>query len=386
MGPCSTGWSPRSTRRGMTRAAHAHRAGAEVGDEAQEGQGQATRARSCSASGRAPSRPATATAWTSGRSGTSRTTREFLGPAVQGRQAAHAAALPQALRRRRARDPRRRAATRATRCCSARPRRSATTNVVSPLAFLRGALCLNRGLQGQAELQEAADRRLRAPRLHAQGGPDVRLRRQGRGEHRLARPADRGARQGGARRARSTANRGIYLTEFGIQSRPDPLAGVKLARQAEYTAISEKIAYANPRVKAFSQYLHARRSAARQGRSQRYSGFESGLRTSKGKRKPAYNAFMLPLVATQYGSRDVLWGRVRPATGPTQVVIEHKIGNGQVEAADRAADRRRLRLRHAAPQQAPLPREVDAARRRRRSPVRRSGAYWTRSDVSDIHV
>ena len=47
----------------------------------------------------------------------------------------------------------------------------------------------------------------------------------------------------------------IYLTEFGIQSKPDPIAGVGLRGQAEYLAISERIAYANPRVVAFSQYL-----------------------------------------------------------------------------------------------------------------------------------
>ena len=51
---------------------------------------------------------------------------DFLGPQYKRRPAAHAEALPQALRRRRGRDPRRRPATRATRCCSARPRRSAT--------------------------------------------------------------------------------------------------------------------------------------------------------------------------------------------------------------------------------------------------------------------
>jgi hypothetical protein len=75
-------------------------------------------------------------------------------------------------------------------------------------------------------------------------------------------------------------------------------------------------------VKAFSQYLLRDDRKRKDG----YSGFESGLRTAKGKKKPSYNGFMLPLVVTRYGSNDVLWGRVRPATGPTQVVIEHKVG------------------------------------------------------------
>ncbi len=35
----------------------------------------------------------------------------------------------------------------------------------------------------------------------------------------------------------------VYITEFGIQSKPDPIYGVSQQRQAEYRAISEKIAY-----------------------------------------------------------------------------------------------------------------------------------------------
>ena len=65
-----------------------------------------------------------------------------------------------------------------------------------------------------------------------------------------------------ARAGRIDGNRGIYLTEFGVQSYPDQIAGVTPRRQAEYLAISERMAYANPRVKPFSQYLMKRRQAA----------------------------------------------------------------------------------------------------------------------------
>ena len=34
----------------------------------------------------------------------------------------------------------------------------------------------------------------------------------------------------------------VWLTEFGIQSVPDPAFGVSFLRQAEYRAISERIA------------------------------------------------------------------------------------------------------------------------------------------------
>jgi hypothetical protein len=48
---------------------------------------------------------------------------------------------------------------------------------------------------------------------------------------------------------------GIYLTEFGVGSRPDPLRGVSFTAQSEYRSISERIAYRSGRVRAFSQYL-----------------------------------------------------------------------------------------------------------------------------------
>jgi hypothetical protein len=204
-------------------------------------------------------------------------------------------------------------------------------NVVSPLGFLRGALCLSKDYKKSSGCKKLridgyahhAYTRKAGPWFVSDNEDEVSIG----SLRRLTTALDKAAKAGAI-----ASNRGIYLTEFGIQSKPDPFAGVSLERQAEYTAISERIAYANPRVKAFSQYLlfddQPRKNVPR---SQRYSGFETGLRTSKGKKKPAYNAFILPLAATRYGSRDVLWGRVRPATGPTQVTIEHRVGKGKWE-------------------------------------------------------
>jgi hypothetical protein len=117
---------------------------------------------------------------------------------------------------------------------------------------------------------------------------------------------------------------GLYLTEFGIQSKPDPFVGVTQARQAEYRSIAERIAYRNSRVRAFSQYM-LRDDLPRAGsRYARYSGFESGLRTAEGKEKQAYAGFRLPLVADRSGSRVTLWGLARPAHGVTQVAIDYR--------------------------------------------------------------
>jgi hypothetical protein len=199
-------------------------------------------------------------------------------------------------------------------------------NLVSPLGFLRGATCLNSAYQethGCAKLRidgyaHHAYTRKNGPNFVHPDADDVSIG----ALTRLVRALDRAARAGVIDRRRR-----IYLTEFGIQSKPDPVAGVSLRRQAEYLAISERIAYANPRVVAFSQYLLVDDQPRKGSRLQRYSGFESGLKTSKGKRKPAYDGFILPLAVKQYGSSDVLWGRVRPATGPTEVTIEHRIGD-----------------------------------------------------------
>jgi hypothetical protein len=130
---------------------------------------------------------------------------------------------------------------------------------------------------------------------------------------RLRRALDRAA------RARAIPRRvGIYLTEFGIQSKPDPIYGVSQTRQAEWRAQAEQIAYRNSRVRAFSQYLM--RDDAKQGR--RYGGFESGLRYHGGRRKKAYRAFRLPMTATRTSRRRVrLWGLVRPAKGHTRVTV-----------------------------------------------------------------
>ena len=94
-----------------------------------------------------------------------------------------------------------------------------------------------------------------------------------------------------------------------------------LARQAEYLAIAEHMAYVNPRVRSFSQYLLSDDKPRKGRRVERYGGFESGLRRSDGRAKPSYASFRLPLAVETYGRCDVLWGRVRPQATQTKVTI-----------------------------------------------------------------
>src|SRR4051794_2157756 len=194
-----------------------------------------------------------------------------------------------------------------------------TGHVVAPLTFLRGALCLSSSyhkrkscsnLPADGYAHHAYTTRL-GPFYKPQGPNDVTIGVLSR----LVRALDRAGAAGAIKRGM-----GIYLTEFGIQTDPpDKIYGVPLARQAEFYAISERIAWRNARVRSFSQYLLTDDNADALGG---FGGFESGLRFANGRVKtPGYEGFRLPLVAVRRGSHATLWGRVRPATGATTVEV-----------------------------------------------------------------
>jgi hypothetical protein len=200
-----------------------------------------------------------------------------------------------------------------------------TGKVVAPLTFLRGALCLNARYHRRSSCHRLpgdgwahhAYTTASGPFFVPPGGNDVTIGGLGRLNSALARAGSAGAIRKGMP---------IYLTEFGIQSFPDHISGVSQSRQAEYRSISERIAYRNARVRGFSQYL-MRDDVPREDAAtplERYGGFESGLRTSDGDVKVAYEAFRLPLVATRGRHSTSLWGLVRPATGKTKVKIDYR--------------------------------------------------------------
>jgi hypothetical protein len=201
-----------------------------------------------------------------------------------------------------------------------------TGKVVAPLTFLRGTLCLdakNRRQKGCGKLATAgvahhAYTTRAGPRFVPSGPNDVTISVL----RRLTKLVDRAGRAGAVPQRLP-----LHLTEFGIQSTPDPIFGVSLQRQEEYRALSERIAYSNPRVKSFSQYLLRDDSPTGSGpASSRFSGFESGLRTAAGKAKPALDGFRLVLSAVR-GTRTVaLWGLVRPAMGATSAQVEFRAG------------------------------------------------------------
>lgn len=200
---------------------------------------------------------------------------------------------------------------------------------VAPLTFLRDALCLSSSYRktggGCAKLDIAgyahhAYTPKAGPNFKNTGPNNVFIGVLPR----LTRALDKAARAGAIAR-----NRPVFLTEFGIQSTPDPIFGVSLQQQAEYRSISERIAYDNPRVKSFSQYL-LKDDAPREGvtGSARYGGFESGLVTAAGKAKPSFDGFRLALSARRRTSSSAsLWGVVRLARAPGTAQLQIRKGS-----------------------------------------------------------
>jgi hypothetical protein len=208
-----------------------------------------------------------------------------------------------------------------------------TSHVVAPLAFLRQSLCLDKRYRRvgnctnlPADGYAHHSYSTRQGPFFVPGNPDdVTMGVIGR----LNRALQLAARAGVVRDGLP-----IYLDEFGVQSYPDKLLGVPLSVQPQYYAISEKLAYDNPRVASFSQYLLRDDLKSTKGgggilSQSAFPGFESGLELANGKVKPAFAGFRLPLAATESGRTGVrFWGKVRPATGPTSVQLQQRDGSG----------------------------------------------------------
>jgi hypothetical protein len=201
--------------------------------------------------------------------------------------------------------------------------RNALLHDVAPLAFLRGALCLNPhyrkagacGPLPAAGYAHHAYTNAAGPLYAPPERDDVMIAVLAR----LTRALDLATRAGAL-----PAHLPIYLTEFGVQSRPNRFLGVPVGKQAEYDAIAERIAWSNPRVVAFSQYLlrddplGGAPGASVHGGT---IGFQTGLEYLNGKPKPLYFGWPLPLTVSKRGGGVSLWGLVRPAAGPSAVTV-----------------------------------------------------------------
>lgn len=128
----------------------------------------------------------------------------------------------------------------------------------------------------------------------------------------------------------------IALTEFGYETQPpDPYHGVSLAKQAEYSNLSDLLAWANPRVLAQTQFLlrDVAPIKTESKTSKRYwFTYQSGLFFNNGRAKPAAAAyafpfFMQPISKTADGHTVyVAWGqaRFRPNNVKDLVYLQYK--------------------------------------------------------------
>jgi hypothetical protein len=188
---------------------------------------------------------------------------------------------------------------------------------VAPLAFMREALCLNAQYRKASSCEELqmtgyahhAYTQREGPYYEPPEKDDVMIGVLSRLSNAL---------NLAARAHAIPANVPIYLTEFGVQSKPNKFLGVSAAKQAEYDAIAERIAYENPRVAAFSQYLLKDDPISG---SEPDASFQTGLEYYNGTAKPLYYGWPIPLTVTKDRHGVALWGLVRPASAATKVTV-----------------------------------------------------------------
>jgi hypothetical protein len=206
-------------------------------------------------------------------------------------------------------------------------RREGVLHDVAPLEFLREALCLNThyvksrscGPLQMAGYAHHAYTIAVAPTYVTPGADNVTIGVLSR----LSRALDLAARAHAI-----PAHLPMYLTEFGVQSFPNKQLGVPASLQAERDAASERIAWSNPRVAAFSQYLLKDDPVGGAPGSSVHGGtvgFQTGLEYASGSRKPLYFGFPVPLTVSRSGGGFSLWGLIRPAIGATSLTVLVKL-------------------------------------------------------------
>ena len=124
--------------------------------------------------------------------------------------------------------------------------------------------------------------------------------------------------------ARATSRRlPVYITEYGVQTRPDRRFGVSLARQVVYLAASEFLAWRDPRIRSYAQYL------LHDDPPHFEFSFTTGLRLNSGRAKPSRRSFPITMLVRRVGRRSVrIWGHVRPDQGPFPVEVRQRTGPG----------------------------------------------------------
>ena len=124
----------------------------------------------------------------------------------------------------------------------------------------------------------------------------------------------------------------IYMTEFGYKTDPpNPFVKTTIGEQAEWLNQSDYLAYRDRYVKSTAQFLlldDRPRAGAAVGSRSYWSTFQTGLKYSNGRPKPAYAAFRLPIWVPdpRHGARVTIWGQLRPAdhSAPQSAALQYR--------------------------------------------------------------
>ena len=188
---------------------------------------------------------------------------------------------------------------------------------LNPVPFLRHFMCLNRRFEpvGACEPIDADGWSHHpygyniAPHQRPENPAMIHMRNIGR----LTRALGRAARAGATERRID-----VFITEYGILSKPKYF-GVSLTQQAGYMAISEYLAWRNPHIRAYGQYLLHDDPLLYE------SAFTTGLRFAGGRKKPSYRSFQVTLLPIREGRRQLkLWGYVRAVNDRVRVEVRVK--------------------------------------------------------------
>jgi len=203
-------------------------------------------------------------------------------------------------------------------------------NVISPLTFIRGMACVNTKFTSQRGglckgFKPATGDGFAYHAYGVNNKPDqpfpdpndIDLASLPRLESTLDRLQNMGALKG------TTARYGIYLDEYGYQTNPpDKFLGVSPADQDKFLQQGAYLAWRDPRVKLFSQYIWIDEPVSSDGS---YGGFQSGLRYNNGTAKPALAHFATPIYLDR--KRGKLWGQERPGGQHTVMVQRRSAGS-----------------------------------------------------------
>jgi hypothetical protein len=122
--------------------------------------------------------------------------------------------------------------------------------------------------------------------------------------------------QGVHRRMLKASATGLYLTEYGVSTRPPAKTGygVPLSRQAEWINEFEYLAFKNSKVKTVTQFQLEDDAGLSKTKT-----FQTGLRFADGRDKPSFAAYLVPLFVQNKGKKFTVWGGVRGKSGTVTI-------------------------------------------------------------------